>query len=61
MTESTEEFVHRKNVKACTRQLAATADRAQRKQLMALLSEEQARAKAEGWTPLFDLRATLPL
>jgi hypothetical protein len=60
MTESTEEFVHRQNVKAYTRQLAAAADNSRRKQLMLLLSEERTRAKAEGWTPLFDYRATQP-
>jgi hypothetical protein len=51
---STEEFVHRRNVKSYTRQLAAATDKARRMQLMALLLEEQARAKAQGWTPLFD-------
>lgn len=53
-TETTEEFVHRQNVRRYIRQLAAAADKTRRKQLMALLAEERARSKAQGWTPLFD-------
>jgi hypothetical protein len=54
LTVSNEEFAHRLNVKNFTRQLAAAPNGPKRKQLMALLAEERARAVAAGWMPTFD-------
>lgn len=54
MSEPTAIYVHRQNVRNFTRQLAATQDEAQRKQLLILLAEAQMKAIAAGWTPILD-------
>jgi hypothetical protein len=54
VSQSTEEFVYRTNVRNYTRQLAETSEELQRKRLMILLAEEHARAIAKGWMPLLN-------
>lgn len=46
------EFIHRQNVANYTRMLRDAPTAARRKILLALLDEEAALAKANGWFPL---------
>ena len=49
-----DQFIHEQNVKKYQQQLMRPTDVGQRKLLMALLREEAAKAKTEGWMPPFE-------
>jgi hypothetical protein len=52
MSESTSQYLHRLNVIHLTRKLKLASDEIQRKTLLALLAEEEAKARAAGWPPM---------
>jgi hypothetical protein len=52
--QSIEEFIHHQNVANYKRQLAIAADAALRARLLALIAQEKASARAQGWPPSLD-------
>jgi hypothetical protein len=51
MLQSTDEYIHHRNVKNYKRQLCSAPGGASSKMLMILLAEEAVIAKANGWFP----------